>query len=226
MITYAIILTLTTGNWIAICAIGVPILGSLIYVIFRAGGLSRDVKSVNSFIFKAGGLSKDVSNINTNVKDIQIDVKDLQERMPKMETSLEGILIRVPKIEDNIIKLYQRKYTGTGSPRYLNDYGKKILKDSGIEYFIEKHYDEIVKIVKEEDITNAYKAEETIIDVLARYKDRDEYIGEFETRAFKGGTDVSTLLFVVAIHIRDKIFKSIGLKVEDIDKDKPKKKRQ
>jgi len=227
MITYAIILTLTPGNWIAICALGVTILGGLIIVIFRAGGLSKDVKSVNSFIFKAGGLSKDVSNINTNVKDIQIDIKDLRERVPIIETNVKEILMkRIPKMENDISQLYQRKYTITGSPRYLNEFGKKILKDSGVNYFIEEHYDEIVRIVKENDITNAYKAEGIIIDVLKNYKNRDEYIRELESRAFKSGTDVSTLLFVAAIHIRDKIFRSLNLEVVDIDKDKPKKKRQ
>ncbi|MBA7533427.1 hypothetical protein ES705_25666 [subsurface metagenome] len=226
MITYFIILAQSEGNGLNVGEItGIIVLS--IMILTGVGTYVHKSTKFRTFVKTTLGF------MDKTLKKIENRVDEFTEKIPRIEREIDSLKTVLEPIHDinmtvegltrKIDKLNESDYVGGKSPMILNPKGEKVLKESGISYFVEEHYDEILNLVKAGNTSNAYKAEGTIINILKSYKNRDEYIGELETRAFKSGTDVSTLLFVAAIHIRDKIFKSLNLEVVDIDKDKQKK---
>jgi hypothetical protein len=78
--------------------------------------------------------------------------------------------------------------------------------------------------VRELNPVNAYQAEQDIIKVVQRLVLDPKCQNSLEISAFQTSQSVSTILYVGAIYVRDKIIKEIGLDVLDIDKHDPDKK--
>ncbi|MGD2033728.1 MAG: hypothetical protein PVF73_01640 [Bacteroidales bacterium] len=133
---------------------------------------------------------------------------------------------KIPSIEVKVDELWRLKTTKSGSPSVLNTYGKKILSDSKVADIVSPYYEEIVRLVKEQNPTNPYKVQETLIDVLTEFRNRETIKEELEKAAFSAGSDINTILFVAAIHFRDKVIKELGFNVNEIDQYDPKRKAE
>ncbi len=73
-------------------------------------------------VFKAGGIKKTIDIVENDVGDIKKDLKD--------------ILIRFGITESRVNDLWATKLTSESSPKYLNKFGLKILKESNVEVLI------------------------------------------------------------------------------------------
>ena len=133
---------------------------------------------------------------------------------------------KIPGIEVKVEELWRNRTTVSNSPSRLNEYGEKILINSKIDKLLEPFYEEIVKIVKDSNPSNAYKVQETLINVLEKFKNKEELQDKLETAAFSAGTEVSTILFVAAIHMRDDLIAKFGFNIEEIDLHDPKNNKE
>jgi len=154
------------------------------------------------FILSAFFLLFRIGNLQTRNKD---KVGNIGDKIGNIEDKIGN---KIGNIEDKIeiIDDLLNKF-----PLILNERGEKILKDSNIEkFFTTKYYDNIVKQVKEKSPENSYQIQEYTIEVLSNFKNKEEYREELEKAAFKSGSDISTILLVAAINIRDKIINDLG----------------
>jgi transcriptional regulator CtsR len=159
------------------------------------------------FAFKIGGIKSTIDNIEKNILEIKDDLKELKPRFAVVES----------RVND----LWTTKITKQRSPKYLNELGGKILKESNVNLLIDENYAEIFKEVKKMNPGNSYQAEQDIIAVVQRLILVPICQNKLEISAFQTGQSVNTIFYVGAIYIRDKIIKEIGLDVLDIDKHDP-----
>jgi len=172
------------------------------------GGISL-LPAIIAFIslaFKAGKLTNHVAEIDKDLDEVRKDVK-----------AIPLIFGKLNKIELSIEQLKGAKVSFSNSPMTLNEFGKKVLDQSKIREVIDANYDYILSEVKKKDITNAYRIQESVFEVVKGLKDIPEYTKDIEDRAFRSGVDVDTVLIVGAIDIRDTIITELGCKVEDLD---------
>lgn len=156
-------------------------------------------------VFKFGKISQRLTSLEKSVdEDIKPDIKQIGKRV------------------DEVFKLIAaNSVTIARSPRQLNDSGLKILAQSGIKKIVDTHEAEIVDTVKSKHPKNAYHAEQEVVNaVLELCKDKD-IRATIEQGAYNTGSMPQVVTYVGAIYIRDKVFRKIGMKVQDIDNHKP-----
>ncbi len=152
-----------------------------------------------------GTLKKSVSNISDTLKEIKPDLKDVRERFMA--------------VEDKVDTLWKDRFASAHSPRQLNELGRSILEESGIKKIIEDKKDQLLKIIKDQNINNAYDAEEAILSVVKELpKYYPDIVDALKNGAFKTGTDIEGALFVGAIYLRNLIFEGLGFSLGDLDK--------
>lgn len=156
-------------------------------------------------IFQAGGIYNSVNGLKAEFASLKANV----DKIPAMEVKVD--------------EMWRFKTTVSASPMVLNDYGKKILKDSEIEKITDKYYADILVKVKALNPKNPFQAQEILIDVVKALGNDPDCQILLQDSAFKSGTNTDTVLFVAAINIRDKIISELGFSKDDIDKHDPKK---
>ena len=159
------------------------------------------IGSLFTLIYKTGGLVKLIEEMKPHV-----------DKIPGMEV----------KVED----MWRNRTTVSNSPSRLNDYGEKILIESNIAKILSPFYDEITKMVENANPSNAYKIQEILIEVLEGFQNKEEIQEGLEIAAFLSGTDVKTILFVAAIHMRDDLITKLGYEINEIDIHDPKKNKE
>jgi hypothetical protein len=187
------------GDWIALVMGSITIISGFAVLIYKMGCIMTLIE----------GMKPDVSKISS----IQFNLDAMQPHTAK-----------IPSIEFKVEELWRQKIAKSGSPLVLNDYGKKILKDSNIEEFTTKERVHILEELKNRKPENAFQAQESLIEVLTEYKDKPEYKSYLENASYLSGADIMTILFAAAINIRDSILHELNFKRDDIDSYDPKKK--
>lgn len=142
--------------------------------------------------------------------------------LDSVEIKLESIYERFIKIEERVDNLWKDKIAPAHSPRQLNEYGNKILAESGIKEIIEEKKDQLLSIVKQLGISNAYDAEQAVLSTVEKLPEHcPDVIDRLKNGAYKTGATLDTVLLVGGIYLRNLIFPSIGFSLDDIDKAKP-----
>lgn len=163
------------------------------------------------------------SDISNNVKP---SIKNIGDKIDNsIIPSLTTISSGVSYLQGKMDKLSTSSVTSSQSPVVLNDKGKKILIDSGIDKIIENNYNDIITNIKSKNPINAYEAQELIINVVKDLINNTSLKNAIEIGAFSCGSDVQTVLYVGAINIRDKILTELNLYPKDIDTHDPNKKK-
>lgn len=150
------------------------------------------------------------------------DIGTLKQSSSEITTDLRQVIYSHGQIKVKVDELWRQKTTKSGSPMILNDIGKKIIVDSKISDLTNKFYSEILNSVKSLNPPNPFQAQELLISVVNKFKEKEECKSELETAAFNSGNNVDTVLFVAAIDIRDRIIQDLGFNLDDIDKHDPK----
>ncbi len=137
----------------------------------------------------------------------------------KMEPKLEKLVVEFEVLKNKMNILWRSHVARSKSPRQLNDLGKKILRDSGIDRIVDQKRAELTKIIKEKNPTNSYDAEKIIVDVLMTLPQMfPEIIDQLKEGAFQTGSDIDTVLFVGSLYLRNLIFPELGFKIDGFDK--------
>jgi len=152
-------------------------------------------------------------------------VKYLKNTVGKIEEKLDSLGTQFAVVKSKVDDLWNPKVISRESPKYLNEYGLKILKESKIAEVLEEYYEEILSTVKEANPQSAYQAEKVIINAVLNLQLKEECKDDLEIAAYKSGENTETILYVGALNIRDKIINYLGLNVEDINKHDPSKKK-
>lgn len=184
---------MSTANIIAIVAIGVVVSGGIITLIYKIG---MNVSKMRETHRRVGNVEGDVSEIKGDVKSLLVKT--------------EGWGVKIDW-------LWGRRLTTSHSPRVLNEFGEKVLADSGIKDIIDTHYEKILTKVKGMNPPNAYQAEECVIKAVKDLDQEDDLISKLQDGAFKVGLDVDSVLLVGAIYVRDQILAQLSFKVDDIN---------
>ncbi|HLD17704.1 MAG TPA: hypothetical protein VJB99_01355 [Patescibacteria group bacterium] len=136
----------------------------------------------------------------------------------EIKPTLQDLVVRFGIVEDRVETLWQDKFAPTNSPRQLNDLGKRILEESGIQGVIENKKNEFFETIKGQNLTNAYDAEQAILAAVSELPNRHpEILDSLKEGAFKTGQTVDAVLFIGGIHLRNLIFKELGFSLEDLD---------
>ena len=175
---------MSTAEIIAIIAIGIPILGCLILLIYRSGKVVQHI-----------------THIDTDIEEIKNVIK-----------VIPSLMVKVGVLEWKVDELWKRRNSTKNSPTQLNDEGKNILKDSGVKKIIKEHLEQIIEDVKSKNPGNAYQAQEHIIEVVRQLKEIPSLNETLENGAFNSGVSVETVLYVGAVDIRDDILIQLDFK--------------
>lgn len=134
---------------------------------------------------------------------------------------LKGIRGRFDVVESRVGDLWADRLAPAHSPRQLNDRGSKVLEESGIKSVVDGKKDELLRMVKEKNPTNAYDAETAITEVMEQLpKSFPDIVPILKQGAFRVGADIDAVLFVGSIYLRNLIFKELGFTLDDLDKPK------
>lgn len=138
-----------------------------------------------------------------------------------MRTSLSEIREKFFVVESRVSDLWKDKLAPANSPRKLNERGNEILNKSGVKALVESKKERIIYLIKEKKPGTAFDAEKILLDIMADLPNHcPEIVDSLKDGAYSVGADISTLLFVAGIDMRDKIFPELGFALEDIDKTK------
>ena len=156
--------------------------------------------------YKMGTYVNKVDNLVTKEKETCSEIKEIRDKVIACETSLKE---RGP--------LTMRK-----SPISLTERGKQLLNESGAKKFVDLNFDLLFKKVEEHAPKTAYDIQEYSGKVLSELKN-DDIIIPLKEYAFKEGLEITDLITVAGIYLRDKILEKNGIDSNEIDKDDPKK---
>ncbi|MFA5995860.1 MAG: hypothetical protein WCW27_01045 [Patescibacteria group bacterium] len=159
-----------------------------------------------------GSLRNEVRGIKKTLdEEVKPDLKNVRERFAALEA-------RFVILEDRVDTLWQDQLAPVGSPRQLNERGKTILHESGIKEIVEQHQGQLLQLIKDQHLTNAYDTEQAINDVMQNLlKHFPELTDQLKNGAFSVGANMDEVLFVGAIYLRNLIFKDLGFTIDDIN---------
>ncbi len=153
----------------------------------------------------------------------KLEVLDtLKKQMETTGNQINIIYERFIVVEERVSTLWKDEVAPSHSPRQLNDFGAKILNESGIKEIITAKKSDLLAKVKVVNPTNAYDAEQATLDVvggLARHC--PELIPQLKDGAFRVGQSLETVLLVGGFYLRDLIFPDLGFSLTDLDKPAP-----
>lgn len=158
-----------------------------------------------------GTLKRDVEAIETKLTSLNNDIST------GIVPSLYDIRERFVVVEDRVETLWRDKFAPSHSPRQLNEHGRSILAQSGIQEIIDEKQQQLLEVIRSKNPTTAYDAENEIIGVVSKLREHyPDIIDRLKDGAFKSGADIDAVLFVGGIYLRDTIFPLLGFSLEDI----------
>ncbi|GAI94156.1 unnamed protein product, partial [marine sediment metagenome] len=109
------------------------------------------------------------------------------------------------------------------SPFNLTESGLKIFRRPVIQEFVSNKLDEIINKIKTYKIGSAYQAQELLFAIVDAYKNHSDYKIQLENEAYKVSQHIDVLMKIIAIGIRDDVFKHLPVEVSQINKTDPPK---
>lgn len=153
--------------------------------------------------------------------DIRELIARIDERTDFMKKDLDDIKPKVSDMFPKVDILWKDRTAPATSPRQLNEKGNAILEGSGIKEIVNQKKDELLRLVREKNVTNAYDADIAVLDVM---KDLTRHcpdkVDELKNGAFRVGATIDDVIFVGSIYLRNLIFPELGFSLEDLDKSK------
>lgn len=147
--------------------------------------------------FAWGTLKNDIKNIKESINDFKKSIREHDQDI----ATIKGRLI-----------------ADSHSPRQLNEFGRKVLNESGIKEIIESKKDSLREEVQQKHPTNPYDAERMIEQVVNEIpRAHPELLESIKTGAFNTGVDVDLVLLAGSLHLRNLIFKDLGFELDELD---------
>jgi len=139
--------------------------------------------------------------------------------LKRIMDNTDRVTADVAEMKPKLDLLWAKVFSDAKSPRQLNDEGKRVLSESGIEAIITRVKPKLVEIIKSASSANPYDAEKVIMATMANLPQHcPEVVADLKQGAFQSGVDISAVLWVGGLHLRDLIFPELGFNLEDLDK--------
>jgi hypothetical protein len=135
-----------------------------------------------------------------------------------VEKQVSDIYERFIRVEERVNTMWGRNVATSNSPRQLNEYGKKVLKESGIKEIIDEKKDTLLPLVQAKGAKNAYDAEQAVLSVVEKLPEHcPDVVDRLKTGAFNAGATLDTVFLVGGLYLRDLIFPALGFSLDSID---------
>jgi hypothetical protein len=144
-------------------------------------------------------------------------------RQGGLDKSVATVERKIDKIDEKFDKYLLRNLASSQSPLVLTPEGLKIFNREAIQQFIKDVMSLIIDRMKNTQHENAYRAQESLFTVVDSFKN-SPYQTILENEAFQTGQHIDILMKLIAVGIRDQVFKEIGFTPDEIDKTDPSKK--
>lgn len=188
-----------TVNWTAITAI-VAIIGITITL----------VTLIIKKAFNSGAVSTRLTNVENGINGVKQDVTDARNDLTK-------------RIDEVLVIVAQKGLSESNSPRRLNDEGRRVLTNSGIDAIVDDKFDYVVEQVRAKNPQNPYQAEQATLSVVADLASDPTIKDAIEEGAFNSGYPVPSVLFTGGLYIRDRVLAELDMQADDIDQHDPSK---
>ena len=146
-------------------------------------------------------------------------------RQGGLDTLVTGMDKKMDKLDEKFDKYLLREVSRSSSPLELNETGKKIFNREEIQNFVSINLDDIIVSVRSYTLHSAYQAQEILFDVVEQYK-KGAYRTILENAAFESAQHIDILMKIIALGIREQVFKELKFEIEEIDDDDPSKKKK
>ena len=146
-------------------------------------------------------------------------------RFKAIETDIKWLIDTVKELaSDNKVGRDNKrlKVIGNASPLRLLDEGLKVLKESGMQAWVDGNGGTLGKKCGNFCDTSAYEIQEQVFDLFDNFEFDKESDKIFKDYAYKEGMNVETIRRIGAIYFRDICLKKCELNPADIDATKPK----
>lgn len=153
-----------------------------------------------------------IDDAKEDIKDLKRDVHELQMKLTEVSTKLEE---RTGNSEAKVLT--------RNSPVALNDYGQKLLRDSGGDRFVVTNLEELVDKIKKLGFKSAYDVQENAKGVIESITNEERFV-PIKDYAYKEGIELNLINTVMGVYLRDLALPKLGFKPEDIDASDPKNK--
>lgn len=150
--------------------------------------------------FKIGEYKNKVTTCVNDITELQKEMKEVRDKVVACETTL----FKEP--------LLRRK-----SPVDLSERGEKVLVDSKGKDFVDGNYLELKKNVEEKNPQTSYDIQEFSRLVIEELKN-DERVNAIKDYLFKEGMELSDIVNVLGIYLRNRILQERKIELKDIDK--------
>ena len=151
-------------------------------------GLLESVIAITGFLLTLGitwsSLNTNVKILSKNVSEINVDVKNLQERFFILEGKASGTFM-------------------SQSPISLTDKGNMVLKESGIKKYIEYKGDSFPEIVCKSSELSPYDIQKQVFEYFDEMEIEEPYQKIIKDYAFNHGVSTDVVRRVGAIYFRD-----------------------
>lgn len=145
-------------------------------------------------IYTFGRFSERIKHLEKESGSIDSKLDTLINCFNRLIGKLENIK-ELKGVLDNI-------YYQVSSPKTLTDAGKQMMKDSGLEDFINQNKEELMKKVNETKPKTEYDIEQNSSNIMLSLSN-DSRINQIKDYAFKNGKDLNLMLMASGLYLRD-----------------------
>lgn len=142
------------------------------------------------------------------------------DRQKSQISKLERDLVRCETIIDERTVNSAQKYVKSESPASLTDEGSRLLKVSGAEKFILDNQAELIDKIREKEPKTAYDVQEIARAIVGSYQNKPQFI-PLKNYAFQTGLELSNIILVAGVFLRDLALPQLGYTPEDVDNSDP-----
>lgn len=144
----------------------------------------------------------------------QLEKIDCQKRLSSLEGSFNAVQGQVNALQQNSPTNYLQAH----SPTSLTENGKQLLKDSGIEKYVDDKFTDLLaatqaKLAPKGDDYSAYDVQIETLQVIREHADDKDFI-PVKDFAFSKGIDLNNIQLVGGVYLRDKCLESLGFDVQ------------
>lgn len=170
-------------------------------------------------IHKVTKMTVETSDKMKGIDKLESKVDSMDEKLRFIKTKFDVLLSILPQVPGGL--------TESHSPIGLNEKGREIAAQMGVEQMIASNWEHIYDYIEENaESKNAYDLQQLCIETATicpeRFFDKDT-MDKIKMFAFNSGQSVAFYGSMIGVLIRDHYFKLKGIPIGDVDANDPNK---
>lgn len=142
---------------------------------------------------------------------LSVDIRDLTTAFEKLRDKVGGVSEKLNFLEGKTSDLL-----GSASPLALKPKGVVILKESGLQDYINETFSDKLESIFKESST-AYDIQSLALETMSQHEFPKLVENKLKQVVFENGASMGAIRQVGAIYLRDLALDSMGFTVDDID---------